>query len=98
MTDPDLNALFARARESRPDTSKAEYAFETRLLARLRSRPEAETGSIWAMVSWRVIPFLAAGVVALTIWQSQVVTETDDTAAIAGWDNPAAVDLWSSFN
>jgi hypothetical protein len=98
MTDLDLNTLFARARENRPDTSKGEYAFETRLLARLRSDPEADTGSIWAIVSWRAIPFLAAGVVALTIWQSRVVTESDDTAALAGLENPTAVDLWSSFN
>ena len=72
--DRRLDALFALAREHRPDTSAAEYAFETRLMARLRERRQ-ERGSIWAMVSWRMVPFFAVCVVALAIWQSQIVTE-----------------------
>jgi len=94
--DPDarLNALFALARENRPDTSTPEFAFETRLLARLRAR--RETGSVWAMASWRLIPFFAACVVALTIWQAEIESDTTDDAAVAGLTNPVAADLWSN--
>jgi len=88
--DADLDALFALAREKRPDTSAAEFAFETRLMARLRARPE--TSSIWAMVSWRMIPIFAACVVALTLWQAEAASEATDAATIAGLTNPIAAD------
>jgi hypothetical protein len=100
MNDPDqdgqLDALFALARARRPDTSAAEFAFETRLLARLRARQE--TGSIWAMVSWRLMPFFAACVVALTLWHSQVVTETNDAEQTAYVENPGPLDSWNNLN
>lgn len=54
VTDAELDALFAAARTVQPDTSRAEYAFETRLLARLRA--EASVGA-W---SWRLLPWFAA--------------------------------------
>jgi hypothetical protein len=92
--DADLDALFALARARRPDTSGVEFAFETRLLARLRSQREAS--SVWAMVSWRLIPFFAACVVALTLWQAEVASDTTDAATIAGLTNPVAADLWSN--
>jgi hypothetical protein len=93
MNEPEmeLNALFAQARAHRPDTSKAEYAFETRLLARLRAN--RETSSIWAMVSWRLVPFFAVGVLALTLWQAETASEAADAASIAGLTNPVASDL-----
>jgi len=94
IPDPELDALFALARDHRPDTSAAEFAFETRLLARLRWRQE--TGSIWALVSWRLIPFFAACVLALTIWQAEASSDASDAAAIAGITNPVAADLWSN--
>jgi hypothetical protein len=92
--DAELDALFALARENRPDTSAAEYAFETRLMARLRTQPE--TGSIWAKVSWRMIPFFAVCVVALTLWQAEASSEANDAATIAGLNNPVAADLWNN--
>jgi hypothetical protein len=104
MNDPDqdgqLDALFALARTRRPDTSAAEFAFETRLLARLRAlrHTQDETGSLWAMVSWRLMPFFAACVVALTLWYSQVVTETDDAEQTSYAENPGTVDMWNNLN
>jgi hypothetical protein len=92
--DRQLDALFALARTRRPDTSAAEYAFETRLLARLRA--QRETGSIWAIASWRLAPFFAACVVALAVWQAETASETSDAATIAGLTNPVAADLWSN--
>ena len=92
--DPELDSLFARARAQRRDTSAAEFAFETRLMARLRSQRDSH--SVWAMVSWRLIPFLAACVVALTVWQAEVSPDANDAAAVAGLTNPVAADLWSN--
>jgi hypothetical protein len=92
--DADLDALFARARRQRPDTSAAEFAFETRLMARLHA--PRDSGSTWAMVSWRLIPFFGACVVALTIWQAQVASDTTDAATVARLNNPVVADLWGN--
>lgn len=96
--DPDsqLDALFALARSRRPDTSAAEYAFETRLAARLRAARETE--SIWAKVSWRMIPFFATCVVVLAIWHSELASETREAEQMAYVENPDAVDLLSGTN
>lgn len=80
-TDPEqkLNELFRAARASRRDTSRAEFAFETRLLARIRA--EREQGGwlgslIWA---WRLCPAFAAVAVALAIWlAASGARSTDD--------------------
>ncbi len=92
--DPALDRLFALARARRVDTSAAEFAFETRLMARLRSQRDSH--SVWAMVSWRLIPFFAACVVALTVWQSQISAEATDAATVDGLTNPVAAELWSN--
>ena len=92
----DLDILFALARMRRPDTSATEYAFETRLLARLRV--ERETGSAWAMVSWRLIPFFAACVAALTLWHSQIVTETNEAEQMTYVESPVSFNTWNSIN
>ncbi len=63
--DPQLDRLFALARQARPDTTRAELAFETRLLARLRAEAaEREGFGAWA---WRIAPWLGgvAAVLAL---------------------------------
>ena len=98
--DADLDALFALARARRPDTSAAEYAFETRLLAQLRAHRQAkdDTDSIWAMVSWRLAPFFAACVAALAVWQSQIVTETNDAEQTTYVQNPEPLDSWNNLN
>ena len=96
LPDAELDALFARARALRPETGAVEYAFETRLLARLRA--ERSTSSIWAMVSWRMVPFFAVCVLALTIWQSRVVTETEAAEQLVYVENPHAFETWGSLN
>lgn len=102
MNDPKhraedgLDALFAAVRAHRPDTSAVEYGFETRLMARLRE--QRKSGSIWAAVSWRLVPFFGACLVALTLWYSQVVSESSDDAQIAYVENPDLLDSWNSLN
>ncbi len=103
MTDPkqspdkQLDALFAAARARRPDTSRAEYAFETRLAARLRDK-SPDAASIWAMASWRLMPFFAVVVIGLTFLQAHVSASAQDAEQSAYAQNPAAGDLWSNFN
>ena|SRR5436190_19684420 len=63
-SDPQLDALFRAARDVAPDTSRNEFAFETRLLARLR---EERRGS-WITIALRLSPFFAALVVAAAVW------------------------------
>ena len=94
MNDDQLNSLFAQARARRPDTSAVEYAFETRLLARLRAGQPAS--SVWAKVSWRLIPVLALGVAGLFILQTQVDNAANEAAAMSTFDNPGLVDVWNN--
>ena len=91
--DP-LDALFAAAREARPDTSRAEYGFETRLMAHLRERRRPDPVSLWSVVTWRMVPFFAGCVVALALWQANVSSESNEAAAVAGLNNPVAADIW----
>lgn len=94
--DAELDVLFALARTRRPDTSAAEYAFETRLMARLRTA--GGTDSIWAKVSWRMIPFFAMCVVILALWHTEIASETHEAEQLAYTENPERVDLWNNFN
>ena len=95
--NPDpLDALFATARKQRPDTSRAEYGFETRLMARLRERHQPDAISLWSVVTWRMVPFFAVCVVALALWQADLSSESGDEAAAAGLTNPVAGELWGN--
>jgi hypothetical protein len=98
--DAELDALFARARARRPDTAAAEYAFETRLLARLREERRPDLMSIWAKVSWRLSPVFAACVIGIAIWHSEVAAaanEAAEAASVAEFDNPS-VDDWTGVD
>ena len=64
--DKRLDELFAAARLQKPDTSRLEYGFETRLMARLRG--ERDEDAPWYACAWRLSPVFAAIVVALGIW------------------------------
>ena len=69
MTDPtpkphDLDALLGTLRAHRPDTSRHEYGFETRLLARLREERSASIFT-WA---WRLCPYFALLAIAAAYW------------------------------
>ena len=90
MNDDQLNELFQAARKSPPETSRAEYGFETRLLAAIRE--VRNQPAPWATVAWRLMPVFAAIAVVTGAWsysiQSQMGAEatlgTGDEAALAG--------------
>lgn len=79
-TNPDLNLdrLFRAARGESLDTSRFEFAFETRLLARLR---EERNASVFAW-SWKLAPFFAVLAIAAAWWSQSTVAQTDSMAAL----------------
>lgn len=91
MTDDSekrLDALFAAARAQKPDTSRLEYGFETRLMARIRC---GEKPQPWYTYAWRLSPVFACIVLALGIWTcctpqdsdiQTIVTSTADESQI----------------
>ena len=90
MNDEQLNELFQSARAVKPDTSRAEYGFETRLLAAIRESRKQPISL--ATLAWRLMPVFAAIVVAVGVWSYSVQSEmgaeatlgTGDVAAFAG--------------
>ena len=75
--DPQLDALFHAARTDAPDTARAEYGFETRLLARLREERGASIFS-WA---WKLAPFFAAVAIAAGWWGQLSIAQVETTAS-----------------
>lgn len=65
MNDSALDDLLARARAHPPDTSAAELAFETRLLARLREERAVDSRP---PLVWRLWLWFAAPAAVFAIW------------------------------
>jgi len=80
MNDEQLNQLFQAARGPRPDTSRAEYGFEARLLAALRENREQATP--WAVLTWRLMPVFAAIVVVTGVWSYTVQSQAGAEATL----------------
>jgi hypothetical protein len=76
--DPMLDRLFEAAREKAPDPSRVEFAFETRLLARIRE----EQGSSISAWAWKLTPFFAAVVIAVGLWNRPTAAELNGTASM----------------
>jgi hypothetical protein len=93
MSDPtrfsedDLDALFARARLAKRDTSAAEYGFETRLMAGLRERRQAGSMPIFGALSWRLMPVFAVIVIVLAVWHERVAADARDAEQISCLQN-----------
>ena len=83
--DEKLDALFAAARTTAPDTSRAEFAFETRLASRLRAE---SAGSIFAW-AWRLCPFFAALALAVG-WWSHATERTEVVSSLVSEAAPAS--------
>jgi hypothetical protein len=80
MPNPDetLERLFHAAREEHCDTSRFEYAFETRFLARLR---EDRSFGLFAW-AWKLTPFFAAVVLAVGLWNQATASRLTATASL----------------
>jgi anti-sigma-K factor RskA len=67
-SDP-LDAFFAAGRAAKPDTSRLEHAFETRLLAKLAETPVSVWSSRWhAAALWKWLGGCAALTGFLFFW------------------------------
>ena len=98
MNDDQLNNMFAAARRAPRDTERAEFAFETRLLARLRTTRETSGEMEWLVWTRRLVPVFAAIVLALGAWNfialnsdstdlhSAIAAEHDDIALLSPFD------------
>ena len=80
MNDEQLNELFRSARMSRPDTSRAEYGFETRLLSVIRENRQQPMP--WATLAWRLVPVFAAIVIVTGAWSYSVQSEMGAEATL----------------
>lgn len=75
MNPDPLDTLFSTVREDAPDTSRAEYGFETRVMARIR----ADGRISWQGWAWRLCPFFTALAVATGAWFYSHRDTTPDT-------------------
>jgi hypothetical protein len=76
--DHRLDALFRAARIEACDTARAEFGFETRLMARLR---EERASSIFSW-AWKLAPFFAALAIAAGVWSRLPGARTDAEATV----------------
>ena len=68
VNDDHLNEMLRAARDARPDTSRVEFGFETRLMARIRGERAAKADVPLFSWAWRLCPAFAAVTVALGVW------------------------------
>ena len=95
--DPLLGPLFARGRAARRDTARAEYAFETRLLARLTSASARQPAGL-GLLAWRLLPFFALVVLGLGALQMEFNHQSQEAVQAASLQNPEVVDLFATFD
>ena len=76
-SDTQLDALFRAVRTEAPDTARAQFGFETRLMARLR---EDRGASIFAW-AWKLAPFFAAIALAAGWWGRLTMAQVETTAS-----------------
>ena len=91
--DAFLDDFLAAARADRPDTSRAEYGFETRLMARIAA-PESAPGSWWIAWTWRLAPVFAIITLSLSVWTHLSPTAgSADDRMMTEWSASADDDL-----
>jgi len=90
-SDKRLDELLSAVRAQKPDTSRLEYGFETRLMARLRE--EGSAAKPWHAFAWRLSPVFAGIVVALGIWTYCSPRDPEmDAAAVTASDEAQMVE------
>ena len=63
------NQLLAAAR-SQPPSDRVPYAFEQRILARLRAQPVPDLGALWTRMLWRAAAPCVAIALTIGVWVS----------------------------
>jgi hypothetical protein len=93
MNDDQLDELFGKARGAGLDTSRLEYGFETRLLARIRASRE-HSGNIFGW-AWRLCPYFAGIVAALGVWAWFSPAPDPEALAKTGEENSPMVEFFT---
>lgn len=80
MPNPDenLDRLLRAVRASESTEHSGEFAFETRVLARLRE----ERGSSLFMWAWRLAPFFGVLAVAAGLWSRSATAAADSVGSL----------------
>ncbi|HAM50213.1 MAG TPA: hypothetical protein DCP92_05790 [Nitrospiraceae bacterium] len=89
--NPDkLDSLMAAARSAELYDSQREYGFETRVMAKIRAKREAQMPfPLWA---WRLIPVFVSIVIFLGIWTyASESTYTADLSAVTNIGNEEVI-------
>lgn len=99
-SDRQLDDLFRASRTMPPDTARAEFGFETRLMARiLEEREQSGWLAAWA---WKLCPVFACVVVALTVWvlgtTADTVSDLRDAVVGASTDEVALAQYFNEPN
>src|SRR5262245_19220878 len=81
--DPIIDRLLSAVRSETPDVSRFEFAFETRMMSRIR---EERSASVFTW-SWKLAPFFAALALAATLWCRTTTAAAD---SLAGFVSDAA--------
>jgi hypothetical protein len=95
-SDDALDALFRTARPEAPHLDRVAFAFETRLMARLRE----ERADSWTTWAWRLCPALSLLAMAALAWGYFVAGLQPDLtslyAAVRSHEIPALTDWYSA--
>ncbi len=85
MNQPELQRVLLAAARVDPPSDHVPYAFEQRIMARLRDRSEPDPWILWSRALWRTAAPCLTLTLGLTFWsivspQTAVTEETFETA------------------
>ncbi len=102
MNVDQLQRKLLAAARARPSEDRVPYAFEQRVMARLRSAPALDVWAVWARGLWRAAAPCVAIMLLLSLWSllasnprppaGDLAQELDNTVLAAADQEPAAAD------
>jgi hypothetical protein len=98
-----LHEKLIRAARSNPPSDRVPYAFEKRILARIRSEKVFDSVTLWARALWRAAIPCVALMLLLSIWatvtpQQSTSASTDDLGAELQTTLMASVSVDNEFS
>jgi len=65
---PELQRKLIAVARAHPPVAEVPYAFEKRIMARLREIPAVDVGTLWARALWRAVAPCVAVVLLISAW------------------------------
>src|SRR5258707_13669391 len=87
MNLAELHRKFITAARAHPPSDQVPYAFEKRIMARLRSRPVLDEWALWARALWRAAAPCVAVMLLLSAWSFLAPGNTSGTDLPQAFDN-----------